>query len=126
MFDGIFLGAMTAVGLAVVYKRLHPKVQIFMQNHPLITDVFCMVLFYQVMGMTITAHFACAAMSMISMAGLHIERHKEDFEFLYDAIDLVKSKIASALEMIKSQCKELNAANKAAKLNKAVIEVTEC
>lgn len=126
MLDGIFLGMMTAVGFAVVYKRLHPKIQVFMQTHPLITDVVCMVLFYQVMGMTITAHFACAAMSIITMAGLHIERHKEDFMFLYDALDVVKSKVSTFMASLQSKAAEMNAAHKAGLMNERALEINEC
>jgi hypothetical protein len=121
--DGIFLGLMTGVGFAVIYKRLHPKVQVFMQMHPLLTDVVCMVLFYNIMGMTITSHFAVAAMSMMTMAGLHIERHKSDFQFLYDGYETVRSKVSAFLESLKTQAAQMNAAHKAAKLNECVIDV---
>lgn len=126
MIDGIFLGMMTFVGFSVMYNRLPTGAQIFAQKHPLLTDVVCAVFFYQVMGMTITAHFAVAAMSMLTMAGLHVARHKEDFVFLYDAVDLMKRKASEIMSSLKEKCVELNAANRAAKLNRSVIDVTEC
>lgn len=119
MIDGMFLGMMTWVGLAVVYKKLHPSVQQFAMNHPLFTDVVCAVLFYQVMGMTITAHFAVAAMSILTMAGMHVMKNKGDFMFLFDWVDRVKSKVSELVQGLREKSVELNAAYKADQLNKA-------
>jgi hypothetical protein len=117
--DGMFLGVMTFVGFSVIYSRLHPKVKIFAQNHPVFTDVVCAVFFYQVMGMTITAHFAVATMSMLSMAGLHIAKNKDDFAFLFDWIDRAKSKVNELLQQLKDSSVKMNAAFKAEQLAKA-------
>jgi len=126
MFDGMTLGLMSFVGMSVIYDRLPGKVKIFAQMHPLLTDCVLAVFFYEVFGLTITAHFAVIAQSLMVSAALHVAAHKEDFMFLYDAVDLVKSKVAQGLGVLKEQCKSMNAANRAAKLNQAVVASIEC
>src|SRR5258706_11802886 len=123
MFDGIFMGLMSFTGLAVIYNRLPGSVRLFAQKHPLFTDVVCAVFFYQVMGVTIVGHFAVAAQSLLTTAALHVVKHREDFEFLYDAVDLMKSKVRDFMGVLKMKSAELNAANKAAKLNQMIVEV---
>jgi hypothetical protein len=117
VFDGMFLGLMSFVGLSVVYNRLPGSVKMFAIKHPLFTDVVCAVFFYQVFGLTLTAHFAVIAQSLMVTTGLHIVKHKEDFQFLYDLADVAWAKITEGLDMLKRACSQLNAANKAAKLN---------
>lgn len=126
MFDGMFLGLMSFTGLAVVYNRLPGSVQLFAQKHPFLTDVVVAVFFYQVMGLTITAHFAVIMQSLMTTAALHVVKHKEDFIFLYDAVDLMKSKVRDFMGMLKTKSAELNAANRAAKLNQmTVVEISQ-
>lgn len=125
MFDGMFLGMMSFVGMSVIYQRLPGKMQIFAQQHPLFTDVVLAVFFYEVFGLTITAHFAVVMQSLVVSAALHVAAHKQDFQFLYDAADVVKSKIAAIMQQIKTHCVELNAANRAAKLNAQALSL-EC
>ncbi len=120
MVDGIFLGMMSFVGLSVVYNRLPGSVRMFAQKHPLLTDVVCAVFFYQVFGLTLTAHFAVVMQSLLTTASLHVVAHKEDFIFLYDVVDLMKSKVRDFMGMLKTKSAELNAANRAAKLNQLI------
>ncbi len=122
MVEGIWLGCMTWVGLACVYKKLSPKIQLFAQNHPLLTDVVCAVFFYEFMGLTLTAHFSVAVMSMLTMAGLHVQRNKKDFEFLFDWFERAKSKVSELVQQLKDKSVELNADYKAAQLNRQSIE----
>ena len=114
MVEGIILGAMTFTGFAITYSRLPEGVRMFAARHPILTDVIMVTFFYGVMGMTITAHFAVAAMTGLTMFGLHMVRNKADFQFVWDFMDTVKGWVDGGMESLK----KLNAATQAAKLAK--------
>lgn len=117
LIEGIALGTMTFAGFSVTYSRLPEKVKLFAQKHPLLTDVIMVAFFYEIMGMTVIAHIACAAMTGLTMASLHMLQHKEDFEIVWDAIDYVKGWIRDGVDKLK----ELNSAYKANRINQMQI-----
>lgn len=111
LVEGLVLGGLTFAGAAVMYSRLPQGVKVFIQKHPLIADLSMITVFYTVMGMSVTAHFAVAAMSVMMIAGLHVVRNKEEWQFLFDKIDELKG----YWDTIMQKCREMNAVHVQAK-----------
>lgn len=87
LIDGVLLGTMTTFGFCLIYGKLPPWLKIRCMNHPLLVDIIVSCGFYAVMGMTLTAHFAVAAMVLEVQGLLHIARNPEKFLFLQHAMD---------------------------------------
>lgn len=85
LIDGILLGTMTTMGFCLIYGKLPPWLKVWCANHPIAVDVITAAGFYAVMGMTLTAHFAVAAMVLEVQALLHVARNPEKFLFLEHA-----------------------------------------
>jgi len=91
LLEGLVLGTFTTLGFALLYGKLPPWLKTFMINHPVTTEIVLSVGFYALMGMTLTAHFAVAAMVLEVQALLHIARHPEKFLFLQAAKEKAKA-----------------------------------
>lgn len=120
LVEGLVLGGLTFAGFAVTYSRLPAGVKVFIQKHPLLSDMAMVTFFYTVMGMSVTAHFAVAAMSVMTIMGLHVVRNKEQWQFLFDGIDRLKG----MWDELMQKAKELNDAHMAKK-EQIVIEEAE-
>ncbi|MCI0526098.1 MAG: hypothetical protein L0Y56_01410 [Nitrospira sp.] len=107
ILEGAALGGMTLLGLGVVYKRLPQGVQTFVCRHPLLTDCVLVVFFYKLMGMSLIAHVAVATMTLGTQAFFHVERNKEDYQFLYDLARKGNSMMSEGLNKLKDIVKEL-------------------
>src|SRR4051812_18719296 len=114
LFEGLFLGTMTTLGFCLMYGRLPPWMQNFATHYPLATEILLSCGFYAVMGMSVTAHFAVAAMVLEVQGLLHIARNPEKFLFLKAAKDKAKlalkgltDKIDQINENYKSQLPEV-------------------
>jgi len=108
LLNGIFLGGITVAGLIVVYKRLPNGIQAIICRHPLLTDVICIYFFYSLMGMSLVAHVAVAFMTLTTQVLLHVERRKEDYQFLYDIVDTAKLRFREAMDGFRQSVKKFN------------------
>ena len=59
--------------------------QEFAIKHPLLMEIFMLILTYGFLGFTILAHLAGGEIVLMTACGLYIAGHKEDFLYLYDA-----------------------------------------
>ena len=116
LIDGVLLGTMTTVGFCLIYGKLPPWLKTWAMKHPITTDIIISCGFYAVMGMTLTAHFAVAAMVIEVQALLHIARNPEKFLFLQAA----KMK---ARESLKGLLDKVDQINEDWKKNNKVIDV---
>jgi hypothetical protein len=91
MSEGILLGILTLAGYAVIYNRLPKNVKTFFVRHPLLTDVILAVLFYMLMGFSLTAHIACATMTLGAMILLEFEREPEKYQFFFELSEKAKA-----------------------------------
>lgn len=104
LVDGVLLGTFTTLGFCLMYGRLPPWMKSWCMKHPLAVDVITACGFYAVMGMTLTAHFAVAAMVLEVQALLHIARNPEKFLFLQAA----KQKARESLKGLLDKVDEIN------------------
>ncbi len=63
--DGLILGALTAAGFYLVYKRLPDWAKEFAAKHPLFVDVLVACCVYLLLGWTLTAHMAAAFAALL-------------------------------------------------------------
>jgi hypothetical protein len=91
MGEGILLGVITLAGFVVLYKRLPKGIKVFLVRHPLLTDVTLAVVFYMLMGFSLTAHIACAAMTLGAMLLLEMEREPAKYQFFINLVDQAKT-----------------------------------
>lgn len=106
ILDGIVLGLGTLGVGTLTYSKLPEGVKAWVVRHPLLVEVGMTVIFYEVMGMTLVAHVACATMIAGSIALMHMQRNKQDYQFLFDAVDEGKKKLNGALAKLRDMNKE--------------------
>jgi hypothetical protein len=104
LIDGILLGTMTTFGFCLIYGKLPPWLKTWCMKHPLAVDIIISCGFYSVMGMTLTAHFAVAAMVLEVQGLLHIARNPEKFLFLQHA----KMRAKEALKGLTDKVDQIN------------------
>src|SRR5512142_1224941 len=101
ILEGMVLGTITFAGFKMLFDKLPDKIKDFAIRHPLITDTCIVVVFYEVMGMSIVAHVAVACMSMMEFAYLGILRNPEEWGWILDYVEQGKQKIMQAIEGLK-------------------------
>lgn len=106
ILDGMVLGLGTAAVGAATYSKLPKGVKAWVVRHPLLVEIGMTVVFYEVMGMTLVAHVACATMIAACMVLMHMQRNKQDYQFLFDAVDEGKKKLNAALAKLRDMNKE--------------------
>lgn len=97
LIDGVLLGTFTTLGFCLIYGRLPPWLKSWCLKHPLAVDIICAAGFYSLMGMTLVAHFAVAAMVLEVQALLHIARNPEKFLFLQAAKERARESLKGLL-----------------------------
>ena len=108
--QAIALSLITFGGFFLVFKKLPEKVQTFIKEKSLLTDIVCLAGTYTLLGGTLTALFASALVGLFVSAALHVANHKEDFMYLDDFADLVKSGTDQVKETLSSLGKKYRGA----------------
>lgn len=93
LIDGVLLGTFTTLGFCLIYGRLPPWMKQWAMKHPLAVDIIVACGFYSIMGMTLVAHFAVAAMVLEVQVLLHIARNPEKFLFLQHAKEQARNSL---------------------------------
>lgn len=87
--QAIALSLVTFGGFFIIYSKLPAKVKEFIKNHSLLTDITTLGAAYVLLGGTLTALFAAALVGLITSTALYIGNNKEDFQYLWDAKDMI-------------------------------------
>lgn len=102
LFEGAILGTMTTFCFCLLYGKLPPWIKEFMMNHPIATEIIISCGFYAIMGMTLTAHVAVAAMVLEVQGLLHIARNPDKFLFLKAAKDKARMALRGLTDKLDS------------------------
>ena len=94
------LAILTTAGLVVVYKKLPRKIRRFIEKYHLLADLLALIGVYLLMGQTLTALMAGALAGLFTSVLLHIANNEQDFLYLYDARDWLKSQMKVAKEAL--------------------------
>ncbi len=94
------LAILTIAACLVLYTKLPRRVRKFIEKHSLLTDLFCLIGIYMLLGGTLTALFAAAMCGLAISIMLHVVNHKQDFLFLYDLRSFIREKIKTAKEAL--------------------------
>lgn len=104
IFEGFALGILTTTGWCMLFRQLPVSVQNWIIKHSLLTDFAALVTTYFLLGGGLTAMFASAVADILISAMLHIANHPQDFEWLFDALRMIRELFGKA----QNQLKELN------------------
>ena len=94
------LASLTIAGFVIVYSKLPKRLRKLIEKHSLITDLLCLIGIYFLLGGTLTALFAASICGLIISALLHVANHPNDYLYLYDMRDFIKTKLVEAKEML--------------------------
>lgn len=78
--NAAILGALSAMGLAFVFKKLPPKVQEFLLKHAILTEILTFLATYVTLGASLTALFAGTIVSTVTTILLHIRANPGKYE----------------------------------------------
>jgi len=98
--DGFSLALLTTAGFIIVYKKLPRKVRRFLEKFSLLTDIVSLLLVYILFGQTLVALFAAAFTGLFVSALLHIANNQEDYLYLYDMRDWIKTQFNAVKEAL--------------------------
>lgn len=102
LLESTILAGITAAGFFNIFNKLPKSVRDFAIKHPLIMEIFMLLLTYGFLGFTIMAHMAGGQIVLMTACGLYIAGHKEDFLYLWDA----KNAIDTWLKELKASLNE--------------------
>lgn len=94
--SAVSLAIATTAGCVIVYQKMPRKIRKFLERHSLMTDLFTLVAVYMLLGGTLTALMAGALCGLFVSALLHIANNEEDFLYLYDLRDFIKTQLVAA------------------------------
>ena len=108
------LAVLTTCGCLVLYGKLPKRIRKLIEKHSLIADLLALVGIYMLLGSTLTALFAASMCGIMISCLLHIANNPDDYLFLYDTRDFLKTQLSQA----KTSLGELNEEYKAKKTMK--------
>ena len=85
LLESTILAGITAAGFFNIFNKLPKTVRDFAIKHPLMMEIFMLLLTYGFLGFTIMAHMAGGQIVLMTACGLYIAGHKENFLYLWDA-----------------------------------------
>lgn len=94
--NAVALAILTTAGLVVVYKKLPRKVRKLVEKYSLFVDVLALIGIYLMLGQTLTALMAGALAGLFISVLLHIANNPDDFEFIFDAKEMVAKYLGEA------------------------------
>jgi hypothetical protein len=97
------LAILTFAGFYLLFKKLPAKIQNFFLKHSLLTDILTTVGAYYFLGGTLTALFSASIVGLMVSGALYLSSHSEDFQYLFDLMDMGKQKLFEIQEFLK-QC----------------------
>lgn len=99
--NAISIAVLVTSGFILLFNKLPRNIRKFITKYSLLTDFLCMVTTYYMFGGTVTALLAGAIVDLMVSALLHIANHPQDFEWLFDALQVVKDLLNKAKNMLK-------------------------
>lgn len=99
--QAIALAIITFGGFFILFKKLPKKIKDFILKHDLAVDVATLGAAYILLGGTLTALFAAAIVGLFVSAGLYIHKNQEDFQYLWDIADMIKTGAKKVQEALK-------------------------
>lgn len=94
------LAILTTIGCLIIYNKLPRRIRKFIEKHSLLTDLLCLIGIYMLLGGTLTALFAASMCGLAVSILLHIANNPDDYLYLYDLRDFLKTKMKDAKEML--------------------------
>lgn len=104
--NALALAIATTAGAYMIYSKLPRKVRRFVQKYALMTDLTTLVAVYLLLGGTLTALMAGALCGLFVSMLLHIANNEEDFLYLYDLRDFLKTQLAAAKQTLNEYGKQ--------------------
>ena len=91
--NALALAILTTSGFLVIYLKLPERIKLFLEKHSLFTDALALITTYVLLGGTLTALIAAALCGLFVSGLLYIARNKEDFLYLNDIYDYMKTQL---------------------------------
>lgn len=96
----VALSVITVSGFVVVYQKMPRQIRRFLEKHSLMTDAMCLIGTYYFLGGTITALIAAGLVSLAVSGLLEIANNSENYLYIYDLKNYIKSKLNNAKEAL--------------------------
>lgn len=101
IINGFILGGVTFVAWATVFHKMPNRVKDWCAKHSLLTDAFFTFATYLVLSDALVSLLAAAWVGIMFEGYMYILRNKEDFDWLYDGIDVAKDRLNNLKQYIR-------------------------
>lgn len=115
--NALSISVLVTASFVMLYQKLPRNLRRYIVKYSLVTDFLAMVVTYYMFGGTVTALLAGAIVDVMISMILHIANHPQDFEWLFDALKMVREFLNKA----QTYFKELNDQYKAQKVQPTVL-----
>lgn len=104
--DAFALALVTTTGFVIIYQKLPRRIRRFIEKYSLISDLVALILVYLLLGGTLRALMAGAICGLMVSVLLHVANHQEDFLYLYDLRDFLKTQLQAGKEALNAYGKK--------------------
>lgn len=111
--DGFVLAVLTSGAFIAVYNKLPLKLRLWIQKHPLATEIIGGLFTYWLHGGTLTAIAASAWVGIFLAGALHVANHPEEFQHFIAAKEFIAEKFAQLNRSLSNWGKQFMAARHA-------------